>query len=82
MYICYPFQGPDCCSDLAISFHYVNWKRMYELEYLIYHLHSYGVRWDDPPQARLPPDTRDLPAEVRTGLPVKKDATFLFKECC
>lgn len=36
-------QGPECCSDTAISFHYMSGNNMYLMEYVIYHLKPFGI---------------------------------------
>ncbi|KAL3077864.1 hypothetical protein niasHT_039714 [Heterodera trifolii] len=41
----YPMlQGPEYCSDYAISFHYTDARMLYLLEYFIYHFDAYGAR--------------------------------------
>ena len=38
-------QGVDSISDYPISFHYILPSRMYALEYFVYHLRPYGIRF-------------------------------------
>lgn len=66
-YIYYPVkEGLGCCSDTAVSFHYVSPNEMYVLEYLIYHLKPFGVRNTLSGTAPPPPD-RDLNATPWPG---------------
>ena len=40
-------QGPDCCSQLTITFHYVTPQLIYTLEMLLYHIDVFGRHPDD-----------------------------------
>lgn len=32
-----------CCSDVPIAFHYIEPPELYTMEYLVYHVHPFGV---------------------------------------
>lgn len=69
--------GRKCCSDTAISFHYIGEKRMYELEYLIYELKPFGVARNPPFPPNLPPDRNSIPKEVLEAYPTQSAGNLL-----
>ncbi|XP_042207567.1 glycoprotein-N-acetylgalactosamine 3-beta-galactosyltransferase 1-like isoform X3 [Homarus americanus] len=77
-WIYYPSKvGLDCCSDTAVSFHYVPPNKMYELEYFLYHLRPYGINHQDPFPPPLPPDTKSIPQKVIEQY--KKDSVYTIQ---
>ena len=57
LFLSHILQGPDCCSDLSISFHYVQPFEMYVLYFYVYRWHPYGTFISD---SHLPPPGKFL----------------------
>ncbi|XP_069184338.1 glycoprotein-N-acetylgalactosamine 3-beta-galactosyltransferase 1-like [Procambarus clarkii] len=59
-----PDTGFNFSSESAISFHYIEPRKMYEMEYLLYHLRPQGVSSSHPFPLPLPPDRDCIPPQL------------------